>query len=178
MNLSQEYAAAMSYNTYVKQLKDYQSLHQLHYNKFEIPEKYISRIGQLSEINILVITEPWCSDSLALLPIIRKLAEIHGQWEIKILLRDKNPVLMQKFLTNGVRGIPVFLFLNKDGEYLFSWGPRPIAATKIYEAHLDSIKTGLVEKQRVIKKIRAYYAKDRGQTTLRELFDVFSQKKL
>ncbi len=173
-----EFNDAMSYQTYVNQLGDYVTLHRLHYNKFTISEDVISQIDQFSEVKILVITEPWCGDSLALLPIIRKMAEINGQWEIKILLRDKNIVLMDKFLSNGARAIPIFLFLNMSGELLFRWGPRPKETINIYEKYRELIKEGKIEKQDVIKKIRTYYAKDKGITTVHELLRVFKDHKL
>ena len=37
---------------------------------------------------------------------------------------------------------------------------------------------GKIEKTEVIKKIRKFYAKDRGKTILRELFSIFKEMKL
>ena len=166
---------AMPYQAYIDMLGKKLDLHNLHYKKFSINKEIESIISVFQPLNILVITEPWCGDSLALIPIIRKISEVNVQWEIKVLLRDSNPEIIDQFLTRGVRGIPIFLFLDERGEFLFRWGPRPKAAHNIYEAHREQIETGKIEKQDVIKKIRVYYAKDRGIETLAELIKVFDE---
>ena len=178
LNLSNEFNTAISYKEYIDLLGQYLSLHQLHYNKFVVDENTARIVFGFRSLKILVITEPWCCDSLALLPIIRKLAEINGRWEIKVHLRDSNPDLMNKFLTNGARAIPIFLFLDHQGDVLFKWGPRPKASIEIFEKHREMIKNGQIEKKEVIKKIRAFYAKDRGKTTLVELMMLFKEKNL
>jgi hypothetical protein len=169
---------AISYQEYVDILEDNLSLHQLHYNKFKIDQVNGEKIEKFKACKILVISEPWCGDSLALLPIIRKISEINNRWEIKILLRDSNLDLMDQFLTRGVRGMPMFLFLNENGDFQFSWGPRPEGATQIFESHREQINDGKIDMKEVIKKIRVYYAKDRGIRTLKELMQLFEKNGL
>ncbi len=175
MNLSETYKRAMSYEDYVNSLGDYLSLHRLHYKKFTINPEFISKIQEYRPTRILVITEPWCGDSLAMLPVIRKIVETNHHWKIKILRRDANPDIIDHFLTNGAKAIPVFIFLDDRGEMLFKWGPRPKATAEIFENHRELIRQGQIEKQEVIKKIRTYYAKDKGQSSLLELIEVFNQ---
>jgi hypothetical protein len=159
----------MSYDEYLKNLGDYLSLHSLHYKKFSIDSAYYSAIKKIHPLKILVITEPWCSDSLALLPIIVKMAEINKNWELRVLLRDKNDEVMKKFLTDGLRAIPVFIFIDEEFNIIFKWGPRPKATAAIFDQYRSQIKSGEIEKKDVIKKIRMYYAKDRGRSSFLEL---------
>jgi hypothetical protein len=178
LNYQDEFEKGMSYDEYVSLLSEHLNLHQLHYNKFSVDGDSQSVIKSLKPYKILVITEPWCGDSLALLPIIRKISELNTQWEIKILLRDSNPELMHHFLTHGSRGIPIFLFLDENGELQFKWGPRPKEAAQIFEDHREQIEEGKLERMDVIKKIRTYYAKDRGVTTLAELINIFEENEV
>lgn len=175
LNLTEAFNRAMSYEEYIDSLGDYLSLHRLHYKKLTIDSVFTSKIQEYQSTRILVITEAWCGDSLAILPIIKKVAEINQHWEIKILRRDASSDLMNHFLTNGTKAIPVFLFLDDRGEMLFKWGPRPKAAAEIFENHRESINQGQIEKQDVIKKIRTYYAKDKGKSSLTELIDIFNR---
>jgi thioredoxin-like negative regulator of GroEL len=172
VNFNTVYSKAMSYNHYVENLGEYASLHHLHYRKFSIEADLISQIRDFKPIKILVITEPWCGDSLALLPIVRKIAEANSQWELRVLRRDDNPEIMENFLTDGTKSIPIFIFLDEQGEIVFKWGPRPKSAYQIFENHREQIKQGYIEKQEVIKKIRTFYAKDRGRSSFRELFEI------
>jgi hypothetical protein len=170
MNLSNYIDRAISYDEYIDLLGENLSLHKLHYKNFHPDKKYAEKIKQSNALQILCITKPNCSDSIALLPIVKRISEINPQWNFRIILRDDNPDLMDKFLTNGAKAIPIFLFLDKNGELLFKWGPRPQKAQAIFEKYRDKIKSGEIEKSDVILKIRRYYAKDKGKDTSSEIF--------
>lgn len=77
----------------------------------------------------LVLTEGWCGDAAQSLPVINALAEINPNIHLKILLRDENPGLMDRYLTNGIsRSIPKLIAVDPaTGIELFTWGPRPAA---------------------------------------------------
>lgn len=152
-------------------------IHELHYKKFELPAE-ISRADYLYKpYQILVITEPWCGDSLALIPIIRKLYEAAKNWQFGILLRDENPEIMDQFLTNRARAIPIFLFLDQDFDLILKWGPRPKSTQQIYEEHREQIERGDIKKEDVIRKIRTFYSKDRGTTAIIELHQILINAK-
>ena len=155
-----------------KLLNNKLSLHNLHFKNFNLYQNDITKIAKLSSINILVITEPWCGDSIALLPVIKKIAETNPSWNLKIVLRDENVDLMEKFLTNGNKAIPIFLFLDNKFEYLFKWGPRPVAAQNIFEQYREKINNGEIEKSKVILKIRQFYAKDKGRSISKEVLEL------
>jgi hypothetical protein len=180
MDLKSYFEKGLTYGEYVSLLRENITLHQQHYKKFEIPEKEAKEIKQIKPLKILVLTEPWCGDSLAIFPVVRKIAEFNGTWTIKVLLRDQNLELMDQFLTHGGRAVPIFLFLSDgDDDYcslVFHWGPRPRAAQEIFEKHRQQIKNGKIEKVEVIKKIRNFYAKDRGKAILTELLSTFKEK--
>jgi hypothetical protein len=71
---------ALPYQEYVDMLGNNLNIHELHYKKFSIDKKIAAKISGYKRLIILIITEPWCGDSLALLPIIRKIAEVNGRW--------------------------------------------------------------------------------------------------
>jgi hypothetical protein len=164
MNLSADFERAIPLVEYKKLLGDHADLYALHHKKAlrETPP------FDTSGLKILVLTEPWCGDSSAVLPVIEKLFQDHDV-EIRILLRDQNPELMDQFLTHGGRSIPVFLFLDGQGQFLTRFGPRPSAAQAIFERHREDIKAGRIERSEVSRKIRNFYARDRGQAIISEV---------
>jgi hypothetical protein len=82
------------------------------------------------ELRAIVITEDWCGDAMMNTPILLKIAEATGI-ETRMILRDQNLELMDKYLTNGTsRSIPIFIFIDKNGEEKAVWGPR---APKVQE---------------------------------------------
>lgn len=167
MNLIDYFNKALTMNDYMPLLDDQLALHQHHYKRARITG---FEQEELPELKILFITEPWCIDSTALLPVLQKFFE-NKNTEIRIALRDRNPDLMERFLTNGGRAIPVIIVLDKEGNYLFRMGPRPQAAQTMFERYRPLIEQGKMEKREVVKKIRQFYARDRGQSLLTELVD-------
>lgn len=178
MNLKPYIDKALSYEAYVALLDDNLALHQRHYDKCEIPAEAAHRLEQMKPLTILVLTEPWCGDSLAIFPVVRKMAETAGGWTIKVLTRDENPELMDQFLTRGGRAVPIFLFLDTGGALLLRWGPRPKAAQDIFEQYRQRFIEGKMEKMEIIKKIRNFYSKDRGQSIINELLSTFEETNL
>lgn len=94
------------------------------YNGFTLPEgeAFIEAL-KAKKPNILVITEDWCGDAMINNAILRKIAEA-ADLDVRAVLRDENLDLIDRYLTNGGRAIPIYIFLSKEGEVLGTWGPR------------------------------------------------------
>src|SRR5437773_10207549 len=66
----------------------------------------LDKLGK--KLKVLVITEAWCGDALHNFPVLAKLLEGHPGVELRVLLRDKNPDLMDQYLNQGLyRSIPL-----------------------------------------------------------------------
>src|SRR5690625_7153923 len=55
-------------------------------------------------------------------PIMFRLAE-KTNMPVSVLVRDDNLDLMDQYLTNEKRVIPIFIFINENGEEVAKWGP-------------------------------------------------------
>lgn len=72
----------------------------------------------------IVLTADWCGDAALNVPVVQKIAE-QSQVELRYLIRDENLELMDQYLTNGTsRAIPIFIFIDQEGEMKAVWGPR------------------------------------------------------
>jgi hypothetical protein len=76
------------------------------------------------KISILAITEAWCGDTAQNLPYFHLLAS-KANIAYQLCLRDEQPELMEHFLTNGGKAIPIVIFMDDNFEVLATWGPRP-----------------------------------------------------
>lgn len=94
------------------------------YNGFELPQEdtFIEKLKN-ANVHILGITEDWCGDAMINNPIIRKIAEA-ANVEVRTVLRDMDTDLIDRYLTNGGRAIPMYLILNELGQVIATWGPR------------------------------------------------------
>lgn len=81
----------------------------------------------------LVITEAWCGDAAQTIPVMHALSVASkGKIDLKLILRDENLELMDKYLTNGGRAIPMLICLDADTlEEKGTWGPRPADAQQM-----------------------------------------------
>ena len=77
-----------------------------------------------------VITEAWCGDSAQNLPVIAALAAAAGI-ELHIVLRDENEEIINAYLTNGTKSIPILAAFDAEDNQLFRWGPRPQGAQEL-----------------------------------------------
>lgn len=117
----------------------------------------------------LVITEGWCGDAAQNIPVIEKLASANERIETKYILRDEYPELIEQFLTNGSRSIPVLIAIDKaSSRVLGRWGSRPSAAQELF-TELGSL--GL-EKNDINEKLQRWYNDDRGRSLQFEIAEL------
>ncbi|MBC9794991.1 thioredoxin family protein [Sinomicrobium weinanense] len=114
-----------------------------------------------------VITEAWCGDGAQNIPVMAKMAaESNGMIRLHMILRDKNPDLMDRYLTNGARSIPKLAAFDPSGNELFTWGPRPEPAQQLL---LDwKAAPGDRSWDDFEKELHTWYAKDKTQTMQQE----------
>lgn len=118
----------------------------------------------------LVITEAWCGDAAANLGIIHEMASSSDSIELKIILRDENPEIIDAFLTNGGRSVPKLILIDKETRSDFAnWGPRP---TILQDWLKKNKETGELSKAELTEAFQKWYAKDRGQTTAQEILSL------
>jgi hypothetical protein len=116
--------------------------------------------------HLLVLAEDWCGDAVHILPYLARLEEAFPAFQVRILSRDENPDLMDAHLTSGTRSIPVVIILDREFREVAWWGPRP---QPLQDLFLREIKP-LPQEER-FPKVRAWFAQDRGRTTLREILN-------
>lgn len=133
----------------------------------KISEKTQNSLENLSKgFTFLVIAEGWCGDAAQILPIINKVAEASDKIDFRIVLRDENEDLMNKYLTNGSKSIPKVLILDQENNVMDSWGPRPSVASKMvvdYKALNGSLDDEFK------KNLQIWYNQDKGNNTQDEL---------
>lgn len=139
MNLDEWFKEGLSIEGYMDTL----TKHKDHFNhidsSFKLPEDedFFKRLEHKG-IRALVIAEPWCGHCMMDVPILKRMAE-KGNMDISICLRDAYPQLMDQYETDGKRVIPIFIFLNDEGEQVGKWGPRAPKVAKIQQETLSDL---------------------------------------
>ena len=78
----------------------------------------------------MFLTEDWCADSAYALPIISRISVVNPRVNIRILFRDENLYIMDRYLSDGKRSIPKLVVFGEDGAERFQWGSRPRRLTE------------------------------------------------
>lgn len=117
----------------------------------------------------VIVTEDWCGDSSQNTPIIEKIARLNPEHiEFIVFERDENPEVMDLYLTNGTKSIPMMAgFDVETGKELFVWGPRPQVIQDLVVEWKNQGKT----KDVFLPEVQKWYSTDRGESLQRELIE-------
>jgi hypothetical protein len=139
----------------------WEGLHRL----ARIPDWALAAVPTDAGRRLLVLAEDWCGDASNTVPILARLADLAPGVELRILRRDEHPDVMDRYLTNGSRSIPIVIALDRDFRELGHWGPRP---GELQGWVLAERGRG-TPKEEIYPAVRKWYARDHGETTLREV---------
>ena len=127
------------------------------------------------KMNWYVLIEGWCADGAQILPYLSGIAMLNDHIDLKLLLRDDNPEVMDAYLTNGARAIPKLIATDAEtGEELFTWGPRPKALIQAIESFKKE-QPGY-EKSDFHKMLQVWYNKDKGRSIQKEISSLLLHK--
>jgi len=163
------WTTALSFDQFVVEASTAQSLWQGVHRQARIPEWAARQAAGMAPLRLLVLAEDWCNDAVSSIPVLARLAEEVPGIELRILRRDAHPEVMDHYLTDGARAIPIVILLDTECGELGHWGSRPAALQQWVAAHPD------LDKPTRNLEIRKWYARDRGASVLREVLEAGTQ---
>ena len=154
------------------EIKELEELWRGVYARAVVPEWAMERAAEVGgEWRVLVISEDWCGDASNTVPVMARMAEVLPNIGLRVVKRDPNPELMDAFLTSGSRSIPMAIVLRPDFTVAGTWGPRP---AELQQFVLAEKKAGTRPVGEIYRDVRRWYARDRGETTIRALLDIMA----
>jgi len=158
---------ALTFNAFVAGCQaEHCGLWQGIYNLARVPDWARAAIPAGATRKLLAIAEDWCGDASNTVPVIAKLADLVPSLELRVILRDENSELMDRYLTNGSRSIPIVIALDEEFQEIGHWGPRPSQLQAWIMANRATMP-----KAELYPQVRKWYARDRGETTIREVLE-------
>ena len=167
MDFAALWAAALPYADFVATgaLK-HRGLWEGLYRLARVPEWAVGA-PETSPVKLLAIAEDWCGDASNTLPVLARLAEHVPGLALRLISRDEHPELMDRYLTDGTRSIPIVIALDDQFREIGHWGPRPEALQRWVREQLGQGRA----KGEIYPEIRKWYARDRGETTVKEVLE-------
>jgi hypothetical protein len=166
LNFPELWRKAISYQDFLESSGAHRGLWEGLYRLARLPDWAVAA-GATTTLNLLVLVEDWCGDASNTVPILARWADASPTIELRILKRDENPEVMDRYLTNGARSIPMVMVLDRELNELGHWGPRP---RELQQWVMEN--RAIIPKAELYPQVRKWYARDRGETTLREVLQV------
>jgi len=162
------WSSAISFERFVQEAEKNVGLSDGVYRTTDIPAWSKKRVREHGdELKLLIIAEDWCGDAANTVPILAKLGDEAEGIESRVIRRDENPEVMDCYLTNGARSIPIAILLDAEFREIGHWGPRP---KELQQWVMDN--KDIIPKEERYPQVRRWYAKDKGESTLRELLEL------
>ena len=165
-----DWARGIPWERYLNQeVHEHVELWQGVWKRTRSPAEQLDRLAGIGgQWRLLVLSEDWCGDASNTVPVLARFAADAPQLELRVAKRDENLDLMDLYLTNGSRSIPLAIVLDESETAVGRWGPRPVKLQELVIGEKRASKRPMSE---VYKEARRWYAMDRGTTTIRELVD-------
>jgi hypothetical protein len=157
---------ATPWHVYLRPGMEHYELWQAIYDRAMVPGWALEGFIPGSVRKLLVLAADWCGDAANTVPVLARLADLVPGMELRALERDAFPEVMGEYLTNGTRSIPIAIALDGEFRELGHWGPRPAALQEWVLANKKMIPS-----PKRYAYARRWYAKDAGESTLRELLE-------
>ena len=172
IDLSQVWASAIPYGDFLGAAKANCGLWEGVYRTSNIPDWALKLACETAKgVRLLAIVEDWCGDASNTVPVLAKLGDMAECLELRLVERDENPEVMDQYLTNGARSIPIVIVLDENLEEIGHWGPRPSELQQWVMDNKDS-----TSKEERYKYVRRWYAKDKGESTMREVLGIIEER--
>jgi hypothetical protein len=155
---------AQPFDAYVAASTQHRGLWEGLYRTARLPEWAVGALPAGALRRLLVLAEDWCGDASNTVPVLARLADAVPGLDLRVLRRDEHPEVMDRYLTNGSRSIPIVIALDEDFTELGHWGPRPAELQSWVLANRLTLP-----KTELYPLVRRWYARDHGESTLREV---------
>jgi Thioredoxin len=169
LNFKDLWASAFTFSDYLALSTEHRGLWEGVYRLARIPPWELGAVPVGTHRKLLVIAEDWCGDASNTVPVLARWVEQVPGLELRIIRRDEHPEVMDRYLTNGTRSIPIVIALDADFRELGHWGPRPTALQAWVMKNRPT-----TPKAELYPQVRRWYARDKGESTIREVLDAMS----
>ncbi len=105
-----------------------------------------------------------CTVRRELLPVLARLGDETELLPLRLIARYENPDIMDRYLTNGARSIPIVIALDSSFRDVGHWGPRPAALQRWALEHRTTMP-----KDCFYAHMRRWHVEDRGESVLRKV---------
>lgn len=120
----------------------------------------------------VLISEGWCGDAANIVPVIAQMSEQSDNVKLHIIIRDENPEVINEYLTNGAKSIPILIVLDENYNELFVWGPRP---SDLQKEVIEFKKRESFDIEELKKNVQMWYLNDKTASIQKEIIKLLKE---
>ena len=170
--LREKWEVATPYQEFVQGVTNYETLWQGLYKRARIPDWAFAQAGErCHDTHFLVIAADWCWDAAVSLPILARLGDETGCFDIRVIDREAHADLMDCYSQSDKDLIPVVIGMDGDLHEHGHWGPQPSVLRPWARASKQ-----VMEKADFYKEMRKWHVRDKGESILREVLGIFGDR--
>lgn len=114
--------------------------------------------------HLFIIAESWCSDAMASVPYLARLADEDSAFDVRLLRRADAQPLLQAHLLNGRAATPLVVIYDDDFVERGVWIERPAELRAFIAANSSKL-----DDDALARAIREWRANDAGRSVLDEV---------
>lgn len=120
----------------------------------------------------VLIAEGWCGDAANSVPVIAAMNKLSDNAELHIIIRDEHPDVMNEYLTNGAKSIPILIVLDEEYNELFYWGPHP---SELQREVIEFKKRESFDIEELKRNVQMWYLNDKTSSTQKEIVELLKK---
>lgn len=128
VNVAYKFGAGITPLQFMEGMQKNKEAFQANYDKFawqsEEDRAFFEGLQGKSNLRVLILAADWCGDVVRSVPVVFQALEASGL-TAEVFILEQHQDLMEHFLTNGGRSVPIIIFADDRGQVLGQWGPRP-----------------------------------------------------
>ena len=121
----------MTYEEYKARLGRGPQQYERSEQQIGIAEEELSPFRSVPPLHVLVLVTETCPDVITNLPILVRIAQETGNFDVRIFMRDDNTDLMAQFMNGPYESVPVFAFFDSDFTLRGVFIERPKSVTEL-----------------------------------------------
>lgn len=128
VNVAYKFGAGITPLQFMEGMQKNKEAFQAGYDKFvwqsEDDRDFFEGLQSKGDLRILILAADWCGDVVRSIPVVFQAFAASGL-TVEVFILEQHQDLMERFLTNGGRSVPIVIFASEQGQVLGQWGPRP-----------------------------------------------------
>ncbi len=122
MSLNKWFTQGLTKEAYIERLDKHKDAFQHVFRTFSIKEEDKELFKKTKNLRAIVLASENCGHCMMDIPIFLHIAA-EAEIDTRFLIREDNLELMDQYLTNGKRYVPMFIFIDEQGKEVAKWGP-------------------------------------------------------